>query len=1442
MADIAVAPAPAHIFEDPGVPALYGRRRRSAPASSSADGPQPKRRRKLMQAEPPSLPCTLWLYTIDKDEVLLHGLVTIDSVRWRCDALDSHYDLSSYFDIAGGGRRLREHKLIWQVQTVQFVVGCPFTISSTSTRSWTHVVRLEATPEISSILRLTRVGLVYFAIRIEKLLLQMFQNQTLRCLTTPTDAVRILRIPLPPQHMQPVTPPAGPPANPAALANTTTHRSTWKGVAYEFDFRTIVNAIRLKQKLKSSNVDIGEVCSIVWDLSLPPHTASAMHDLRASGKLILPKRSVVQEAQIKLDICYSLLRRFEMTHMASARYVVPDSSPQAGYDILCIVEDTFSWPLGMPPAARAALDPQACLARRTLPLSTLGYGASSALHKSANLAHILKIESGDDYDRRRLEVKAIVSDQGAESAIADMPLLDAAPVADMVNRVRRGQMSTSTLSSIGFMFPAAIYIPDHLHLIFGSSKEAFVSTDLWKEAEPILRSLAKFLRHRLLLGRFVARCLPAELRPRFRKVSFGYADWKWEYMHRFLDNITPVWSIMVQYFDKAKLCDKGDEAGFINPKELAEIETMLSSPVLFGVILVAKAIMKSLDLIGTWCEGCRCHEAHLFDISVPESRRLLNYQKASATCQMKGRRGCEAAVGDLHLLLLRVDGAPFASQELQRWYSGAEWIHMSVVKGFEETVMAKLMERLRDKLSFWKTLPYKLLGLYNPDPGRAKAAGREILTEYQTACAAGVEHKLHRVARRFLGADSPLFDDLRAFSFSHHPLRDFVDLFLEVQAYALAPLVSRKSEGLHAMVKSSHMKAPRSLIPFLSSRLRQDELVMAIADQRSFDYLSGQWRLRGYLDRALRVVIAPAERWMLKARGAGWKKDMFYQCCLTTQFKDQSANLKLNADWGDIMKPVLAPHPQVLSDVQRLFVQLMKDKFSFPGLAWSVPVALVEGDFPADTPLENVVDACVDGLRLSNSPDPVDIGEQLFFMVNNSRPEQRKVVLAPHVPRSLTLVEVSLLQVRRQLDDKLVVVRSGKTMQLDLCRFAHPTRFAKVFAWQSMERFLMNALGDNQLMALTDQDLDIGAPTELVQLDDGVLGALCEGDGSGPSSAQLFAKQCEELVFELSWSVRDRSANEWVQAFEVMGRLPGLHKDHLDAVAAASHVEVRTDEFGDLVMRLADRDALPRQWVCSLGEPVSLAKLPVTNLPSASKLDLVLHLLRDGFTPSDAIEGPHLPHDGKKFVPSMLARSRHYLLCMAQSEMLFGLGLDQIHPGRPNEYYHCLLELPIAALLQIHQRADFAKLNNLHFRQLRSGFEVSSALVCAARAGPQEDALEPIEDEVSDVEDELAAPPLADDTVKVADVFRPATIRGTRILFDYFSHCSGIQRAYARCRVHERCFRYAQCNRFPRRTQLVAYLYAWQLLGARLDRTGHQSRDCQPDSRIVDELEAEVQL
>ena len=322
---------------------------------------------------------------------------------------------------------------------------------------------------------------------------------------------------------------------------------------------------------------------------------------------------------------------------------------------------------------------------------------------------------------------------------------------------------------------------------------------------------------------------------------------------------------------------------------------------------------------------------------------VKEYQTASAACPWKGRRGPEAATGSIDKIIADVRDAGKHHQELQQWYAAADPGAKSVVRQFEVDISSSLLERMREKLQFWQCLPYSLLGVWQlRDTVKSKAMARAAIAEYAVAVGKAVAHKIHRVAQRFLAPDGEFTEDFADYAHSCMPLSEFPQLFIELRAYAWSPLVSRRVEGLHARVRSFFMKGPNALVPSLSCRLRRGQLQKLLSQRGPFDFFAKQWPIRGYMDRALRPVFKVGEVWQLRVHPVSWKVAVFYQCVKDTQFRQRDEESSLASKWSKITKPFRAPAQVELSDAQKMMVSFLRDKFSVPGVIWSMPSALLQ--------------------------------------------------------------------------------------------------------------------------------------------------------------------------------------------------------------------------------------------------------------------------------------------------------------------------------------------------------------------------------------------------------------------------------------------------------------------------------------------------------------------
>ena len=571
-------------------------------------------RRTLQPRAPGALPTTVFLYEYRKGNppaVLLHGSVELHDV----------VAMSQHVREAWGSKELWKvltrfgprHDVAWNVRHVNlFAAGVA--IPWDTVGSWTPMVRFKLNRE--HVDRCNRLGCrSNFGFRVHESLLQLMMQDKPFCLTSPTFVARVLGVKVPADlsiGLIQSPPPVGiiPPASiepivAADIIQATTRPSRWANVGFEYRFDTIAHALQLQWLAKNISIPIRTLCHHVWNMTLQPRIAGMLHDAVDAGQMKLPGVTKLKSATRKLDVLMSLWYRHEIASVCSHRYIIPDSSPQAGWNLLCVIEDRICWPSCMTVDAQVLMDLGRHSEERIYPLSTLGLGASSAEHKSWNIYHMMLIESGSRVEQHRMEVRCVCSDQGAEAAIADAGNIDACALSVLLRRLEAGELRASDMDAaeLGYLFPHAIFIPDHCHMIFGGLKEACSGVDLWSPLEGALRSIGTFLNRRMVKDRFVEICLPAVSRGLFKARSAGYVDWKWEYMHKFIDHVRPLLPLLIKHFDATALPRENGKDSAKDIKVINNVRDALLLPNLLGLVEVAHALTTTCDRAGTWFEG-----------------------------------------------------------------------------------------------------------------------------------------------------------------------------------------------------------------------------------------------------------------------------------------------------------------------------------------------------------------------------------------------------------------------------------------------------------------------------------------------------------------------------------------------------------------------------------------------------------------------------------------------------------------------------------------------------------------------------------------------------------------------------------------------------------------------------------------------------------------------
>ena len=288
------------------------------------------------------------------------------------------------------------------------------------------------------------------------------------------------------------------------------------------------------------------------------------------------------------------------------------------------------------------------------------------------------------------------------------------------------------------------------------------------------------------------------------------------------------------------------------------------------------------------------------------------------------------------------------------------------------------------------------------------------------------------------------------------------------------------------------------------------------------------------------------------------------------------------------------------------------------------------------------------------------------------------------------------------------------------------------------------------------------------------------------------------------------------------------------------------DDFGEDMYALASSEFVDIKWSIQAKKPRLALSVQVDNLEKAPKLSLIVALFQQGWRAVDYAQGPCLLDEGERvFVSSMIHRSAKYFLCLCKSDELARGQHKAIHHGKPDGYYRCVLSLSGERMALIHARADFNLLKQRDFEALASGKTVDTIvprLMLGDDPAAGGGALRALcdGDEHGEEDGEGASNIL--EQVNIEDPMRPAKCRGYEVKWDFFSHSSGIQRGYVRCRYHRACFRYRQTNLHERKTELVSYLYHWAVLGEHLSREEHVSALCIPDGESVAATEGDVQL
>ena len=279
----------------------------------------------------------------------------------------------------------------------------------------------------------------------------------------------------------------------------------------------------------------------------------------AEGKYALPSVSLLRSSRVRLDLMFVLFQQRLFSRGQYRHYQVLDSSPQLGYNILAVLEDTFLIP------ERHTLDLHVYLAANAAdhyfswicPLSSLGLGKAGRVEKSTNSCNITLMHSGTDanFETKRHNYRGVTSDQGTEKSHGDT----------FVGILPGYQDRFAPSSSHSFIYPNALNMPGFLHLLYNALEESVKHDAEYQHVIDILRITANFSNKKECRTKFIHDCFePGDPDAKlFMTGAAVHIDWKWEFLSVSLEQLLPKFRVIHRKFDLAKML-KSDAGVLIN--------------------------------------------------------------------------------------------------------------------------------------------------------------------------------------------------------------------------------------------------------------------------------------------------------------------------------------------------------------------------------------------------------------------------------------------------------------------------------------------------------------------------------------------------------------------------------------------------------------------------------------------------------------------------------------------------------------------------------------------------------------------------------------------------------------------------------------------------------------------------------------------------------------
>ena len=1191
---------------------------------------------------------------------------------------------------------------------------------------------------------------------------------------------------------------------------------------------TLIRSLELKRHMRAGakvdDVLIASAALLLGD--------AAGHDVErqiGQGGCALPSVALLRVARIRLDILGILFHQKQWLRTQSLEYDLVDSSPQLGYNILAVIEDTIIVPETHTLTAHMEISSALQLSSQMCPLSSLAFGKAGLLKKSQNHVNISLMQSGtlELLEVKRKRKRGCTTDQGTEKGLGDMS-------ADLVPALA-GQARPGTPDS--FLWPNLLATPGALHMLYDALENAVKSNPGYKDFVDILQITQTFLNAKEIITKFQKSCL-TEGTPEHAMFNTGakrHIDWKWEFLSKALDEQLPKFRVVASKLDAKKVL-LGD-SGMLTNSKVQNMDRVRKDVKFEPIALAYLNAGKIIERTAKDLEICDCHEFLWKAQKLSRKRRAAQMREhlGEKKCVWMGRRlAWFICVGRKNMMRAIAEDT---SEDLANCLVALPSEQRSAVVGHIDLLRQGLLEQIQAKLGFLDHIPWRAIGAFYCVQGGSVADSQNLLrgalAEYDDAITTGKRHMLHRVCHRLFGpgpiraaADAWLAGPSDAALLGHPPL------YVALMEYALIPFVERRIEGVHALVKMLGKVATGISLAQICGLLRQSFHLDQIKNNAEFfSHCIKEWRKRDVMSRVLQLRFSEIE---LQAMTHKEKINAIYQTGVAEEYVDLSAAAGAHSVWLQQTQANRAAPIELRVD-EKGAVQYLKASLAV-GTFWSLPRDVFNsgvvdaGDaqappyaIPANILATIFGAAPMHAIDSSTNPD-----DMIVFRIVNAHPEKRTLVQLHHLLARTTTIVVApcIAQVRGDGEaSRMIIDVQRDLIHLDLLAML-PDFNSTLYTL--MQWKINKGIAIPRLKNFTDQELRIMNGSALVPMIAGVI-------DQGPCAlADNVVRDMQRAVVVLA---KEQAYVDGPRALQFQdSRFDNIHMDTIFSLIDVGAIHISNNEFSEMELRV-DPKFLAWDFKQGLSRPLSLMCVTTSAPPAKqTKLGLMICLHQNGWEKSDVVTGlaPITAASPRQFHCSWM-RPLSYFQALASAQLLFDKGVLTILQDSTDHYYKGLVGLKGAELTKFIE----AIADNLHNDSFIKGI--------LKNAGVESEAEEEARPEGLPHPGEAALLAIPDDAMPTVNVIPEQAIDDSwtrciarlgplspplKIYFDHCTHASGVQRGFIECR-HHGCTHWLQI--FGDKRTFVAHLYLWERGGEDIDtRLLHQRYV--PDSATVESM------